>query len=225
MIPNPFCTHPHARPPLQYTPTFPIHTTPLPHHTQVLYEKQCAQLSDIIEIINGELSSNDRKKLITLCTVDVHARDVVQRLIDEKTENANCFQWQSQMRYVYNTKLQDMQVGWMVGWGTVRWGGVRSGVFVQDGDVHIHTQHVYIHSHAHVHICQLSTHFYCNYPHTGSPCPPSIRLSLSHTHPPSISHTHRPSLSHTHPPSISHTHPPSSPLPPSYVSHSTGEHL
>lgn len=77
---------------------------------QVLYEKQCTQLSDIIEIINGELSPNDRKKLITLCTVDVHARDVVQRLADDKAESAACFQWQSQLRYVYNSRMQDMQV-------------------------------------------------------------------------------------------------------------------
>lgn len=77
---------------------------------QVLYEKQCTQLSDIIEIINGDLNPNDRKKLITLCTVDVHARDVVQRLADEKAETAACFQWQSQLRYVFNTRIQDMQV-------------------------------------------------------------------------------------------------------------------
>lgn len=43
--------------------------------------------SDLIELINGPLSKNDRKRLITLCTVDVHARDVVQRLIDERVEN------------------------------------------------------------------------------------------------------------------------------------------
>lgn len=104
----------HNAPTINEPTTYPTHT-----HTQLLYEKQCAQLSDIIEIINGELSPNDRKKLITLCTVDVHARDVVQRLIDEKTENANCFQWQSQLRYVYNTKLQDMQVGVECCWGVL----------------------------------------------------------------------------------------------------------
>lgn len=76
----------------------------------MLFEKQCSQLSDIIEIINGDLTPNDRKKLITLCTVDVHARDVVQRLRDDKAESAACFQWQSQLRYVYNTQVQDMQV-------------------------------------------------------------------------------------------------------------------
>jgi hypothetical protein len=48
----------------------------------------CHVSSDLIELINGPLSKkNDRKRLITLCTVDVHARDVVQRLIDERVES------------------------------------------------------------------------------------------------------------------------------------------
>jgi dynein heavy chain len=42
---------------------------------------QVTQLSGLIELINGDLSKLDRKKLITLCTIDVHARDVLQRLI------------------------------------------------------------------------------------------------------------------------------------------------
>lgn len=44
---------------------------------------QVNQLSGLIELINGDLSKLDRKKLITLCTIDVHARDVLQRLIGE----------------------------------------------------------------------------------------------------------------------------------------------
>ncbi len=78
---------------------------------QVAYDKQVAQLVDLIEIINGDLTKNDRKKLITLCTIDVHARDVVQRLIDERVENMTCFQWQSQLRYYQNEKTKEAQVG------------------------------------------------------------------------------------------------------------------
>ena len=69
-----------------------------------------AQLADLITIINGELTKNDRKKLITLCTIDVHARDVVQRLIEERVENQSCFQWQSQLRYYQNEKSKEAQV-------------------------------------------------------------------------------------------------------------------
>jgi dynein heavy chain len=61
-------------------------------------ERQFAQLADLIDEINKEQTSLDRKKLITLCTIDVHARDVVQRLIEERVEDSMCFQWQSQLR-------------------------------------------------------------------------------------------------------------------------------
>lgn len=77
---------------------------------QAEYDNQVSQLSVLIEIINGELTKNDRKKLITLCTIDVHARDVVQRLIDERVDNASCFQWQSQLRYYQNEKSKECQV-------------------------------------------------------------------------------------------------------------------
>ena len=79
---------------------------PRPHLTSPL-PPLC---SDLIELINGDLSKNDRKKLITLCTIDVHARDVVQRLIDERVENAQCFQWSSQLRYYQNEKTKECQV-------------------------------------------------------------------------------------------------------------------
>ncbi len=77
---------------------------------QDVHTKQVAQLSDLIVLINGDLSKNDRKKLITLCTIDVHARDVVQRLIDERVENASAFQWQSQLRYSQHPTTKECQV-------------------------------------------------------------------------------------------------------------------
>ncbi|KAI8473051.1 MAG: flagellar outer dynein arm heavy chain beta [Monoraphidium minutum] len=74
------------------------------------YERQVSQLAGLIEMINGDLTKLDRKKLITLCTIDVHARDVVQRLIDERVESGTAFQWQSQLRYVVNEKTKTSQV-------------------------------------------------------------------------------------------------------------------
>ena len=88
-----------------------IHRALLCPCLQATFDKQVHQLSDLIDIINGELTKNDRKKLITLCTIDVHARDVVQRLIDERVENMSCFQWQSQLRYYQNEKSKEAQVG------------------------------------------------------------------------------------------------------------------
>lgn len=42
--------------------------------------------------------------------VDVHARDVVQRMIEERVESGQCFQWQSQLRYQQNEKTKECQV-------------------------------------------------------------------------------------------------------------------
>ena len=73
-------------------------------------ETQINQLSELIDEINKPLSSLDRKKLIMLCTIDVHARDVVGRLIEERVEDGMCFQWQSQLRYQTNEKTKSCQV-------------------------------------------------------------------------------------------------------------------
>ncbi|ORY39399.1 hypothetical protein BCR33DRAFT_720231 [Rhizoclosmatium globosum] len=62
------------------------------------YKKQVNQLTALISLIQGELSKNDRQMIMTVCTLDVHARDQVAKLIQEKAENAQCFSWQSQLR-------------------------------------------------------------------------------------------------------------------------------
>ena len=74
-------------------------------------QKQVDQLADIIDIINSPtLSKIERKRLIMLCTIDVHSRDVVGRLIEERVENGQCFQWQSQLRYRKRDTTGDVQV-------------------------------------------------------------------------------------------------------------------
>eukprot|EP00201_Polytomella_parva_P017476 CAMPEP_0175071536 /NCGR_PEP_ID=MMETSP0052_2-20121109/19298_1 /TAXON_ID=51329 ORGANISM="Polytomella parva, Strain SAG 63-3" /NCGR_SAMPLE_ID=MMETSP0052_2 /ASSEMBLY_ACC=CAM_ASM_000194 /LENGTH=4543 /DNA_ID=CAMNT_0016338719 /DNA_START=12 /DNA_END=13643 /DNA_ORIENTATION=- len=73
-------------------------------------DRQINQLADLIDEINKDQTSLNRKKLITLCTIDVHARDVVSRLIDERVEDGMCFQWQSQLRYYQSEKTKTCQV-------------------------------------------------------------------------------------------------------------------
>ena len=62
------------------------------------YKKQVNQLTALISLIQGSLKKNDRQMIMSLCTLDVHARDMVTKLIVEKAENAQCFTWQSQLR-------------------------------------------------------------------------------------------------------------------------------
>ncbi|KAI9209879.1 dynein heavy chain and region D6 of dynein motor-domain-containing protein, partial [Polychytrium aggregatum] len=62
------------------------------------YKKQVNQLTALISLIQGELTKGDRQMIMTVCTLDVHARDMVAKLILEKAENAQCFSWQCQLR-------------------------------------------------------------------------------------------------------------------------------
>lgn len=61
--------------------------------------KQISQLTALIVILCGELSGSERMKIMTICTIDVHARDVVAKMIAMKAENSASFQWQSQLRH------------------------------------------------------------------------------------------------------------------------------
>jgi dynein heavy chain len=62
------------------------------------YKKLVNQLTALISLIQGDLSKNNRQMIMTVCTLDVHSRDIVGKLINEKAENAQCFSWQSQLR-------------------------------------------------------------------------------------------------------------------------------
>ena len=62
-------------------------------------KKQIAQLFALISLLVGDLTEGDRQKIMTICTIDVHARDVVAKLIQMKAESSASFQWQSQLRH------------------------------------------------------------------------------------------------------------------------------
>eukprot|EP00001_Collodictyon_triciliatum_P155791 27286_4 len=61
--------------------------------------KQIDVLNKYAELILTDLQSNDRKKIIMLMTLDVHARDITQQLIDQKLETKDVFAWMSQLKF------------------------------------------------------------------------------------------------------------------------------
>uniref|UniRef100_A0A674EYS7 Dynein axonemal heavy chain 17 n=1 Tax=Salmo trutta TaxID=8032 RepID=A0A674EYS7_SALTR len=63
------------------------------------FKKQVTQLNTLITLLIGKLSRGDRQKIMTICTIDVHARDVVSKLISTKIDNVGAFMWQSQLRH------------------------------------------------------------------------------------------------------------------------------
>jgi len=63
--------------------------------------KQHDQLERLISILRMDLDAGLRQKIMTICTIEVHARDVVARLIKNKVETISDFAWQSQLRHRY----------------------------------------------------------------------------------------------------------------------------
>ncbi|NXM72263.1 DYH9 protein, partial [Serilophus lunatus] len=63
------------------------------------HKKQVAQLNALVAMLVGQLSKGDRQKIMTICTIDVHARDVVAKMISQKVDNAQAFLWLSQLRH------------------------------------------------------------------------------------------------------------------------------
>ena len=60
-------------------------------------KKQMNQLNALITKLLGDLSKGDRQKIMNMCIIDVHARDVVSKMIAQKV--GHCF-----------TFLQDLRV-------------------------------------------------------------------------------------------------------------------
>ena len=65
------------------------------------YKKQVQQLNTLIHLLLGDLSKGNRQRIMTICTIDVHARDVVAKMILQKIDNAQAFLWLSQLRHRY----------------------------------------------------------------------------------------------------------------------------
>ena len=82
-----------------------------------------SRLSALIQLVLGELATADRTKIISLITMDVHSRDVIDRLIVQKIEGPSAFAWQQQLRFEWeqskldvNVKICDFQCKYFYEW-------------------------------------------------------------------------------------------------------------
>jgi dynein heavy chain len=67
-------------------------------------EKCSSRLDAMIKLVQqDDLDDSDRVKIINIITSDVHSRDVVLALISKKVESALDFNWQSQLRFYWDS--------------------------------------------------------------------------------------------------------------------------
>ncbi|XP_074169160.1 dynein axonemal heavy chain 1 isoform X1 [Rhinolophus sinicus] len=66
-----------------------------------LFPQLAQQLSDLVALVRGKLSRMQRAVLSALIVIEVHAKDVVDKLIQENVVSVNDFEWISQLRYYW----------------------------------------------------------------------------------------------------------------------------
>jgi len=64
----------------------------------------------INRVLDPELKNDLRTKIISLITLDVHSRDVVQKLIDQKAEGPGSFIWSQQLRFYWAGETRDVSI-------------------------------------------------------------------------------------------------------------------
>lgn len=78
------------------------------------YRTSVELLTGLIKMVQGELTREERQKIMCLITLDTHSRDIIEKLDAENVKKADAFQWQSQLKFYWvdnpRDKAKDCQI-------------------------------------------------------------------------------------------------------------------
>ena len=66
-----------------------------------LKKKWVSYLNKLADMVRGQLTAIDRRKSVALITMEIHSRDVIDRLIKQNCRGVNDFEWLMQLRFYY----------------------------------------------------------------------------------------------------------------------------
>lgn len=72
--------------------------------------KQIAMLNKFSEAIRGNLTKMQRLKIVALVTIEVHDRDIIEKLIKSGCNDVTAFEWLSQLRLYWDREIDDCVV-------------------------------------------------------------------------------------------------------------------
>ncbi|XP_044001725.1 dynein axonemal heavy chain 12 [Aphidius gifuensis] len=73
---------------------------------ETYYNNLKDQMSEMVNLVKGKLTKQNRTTLNALITIDVHAQDVVKLLIDKQITDDMDFEWLAQLRYYWEDNVQ-----------------------------------------------------------------------------------------------------------------------
>ena len=74
-----------------------------------LVSLQISMLNKFSEMIRGNLTKLQRLKIVALVTIEVHARDVIEKMIKVGCSDVTAFEWLSQLRLYWDKVRRDKQ--------------------------------------------------------------------------------------------------------------------
>ncbi|KAJ3206517.1 Dynein heavy chain 2, axonemal [Entophlyctis luteolus] len=77
------------------------------HALKTLKKKQISGLKKLADLIRSPLSKVERKKIIALITVEVHSRDVIEKMAKQGCSSVTAFEWLSQLRFYWEKESKE----------------------------------------------------------------------------------------------------------------------